>query len=86
MYKMLNYVNDFFCSVPKNKSNLILSLQQRSPVFDKDGKMCDIKTEEISSLILEPDVALGLADSIIQLFNEDDIDGADSIEEESETE
>lgn len=83
---MLNYVNDFFCSVPKNKSNLILSLQQRSPVFDKDGKMCDIKTEEISSLILEPDVALGLADSIIQLFNEDDIDGADSIEEESETE
>lgn len=83
---MLNYANDFFCSVPKNKSNLILSFHQRSPVFNEDGKMCDVKTEEISSLILEPDVALGLADSIIQLFNEDDTDEAESIKDASETE
>jgi len=69
---MLNYVNDFQCTCPNDKSSVIVSLNQIAPDFENStSETFSQKRETVTSIVIDTDIALALAESIITLLSDD---------------
>lgn len=67
----MNYVNKYNCTAPENRSSLMVTFSQLHPVFDYNNEEEAPETgiEEITSLVMDSEVALSLADAIIDIFS-----------------
>ncbi len=74
---MLDYVNDFECTCPEDKSSIMLSLNQVSPDFDslKSDENNDTyfpaSKNRVAALVINKDTALELANAIYSFFEDD---------------
>ena len=67
---MLQYSNAFSCAINHTDKEIILNFIQKVPVVEQSGEIRQVSQETVSSLILQPSVARGLAETILSLLDE----------------
>ena len=78
---MLQFVDSFSCLLSERKDLLVLHLTQEEPcvdVLDDDTQAVSVRTNEVASIVMEPEIAINLCRSIAQLFQGSDDTVAES--------
>lgn len=71
---MLQYVDSFYCAYNSASHNVVIRLRQEEPFENgQDGKV-QSKMNEVDNIIMSRKCAEQLANSLLQLLSEDNID------------
>ena len=70
---MLQYVDSFYCAYNSTNHNVVIRLRQEEPFEnDQDGNVRS-KTNDVDNIIMSRNCAEQLANSLLQLLSEDNI-------------
>lgn len=68
---MITYSNAFNCVTDGNKSEVIMTFFQNTPVYTEDGEFDSMAQERISTVAMTSLMAKRLLDSLGSLLNDD---------------
>lgn len=70
---MVNYTNCFSLASDSNQDTLVVNFLQRLPEVEPDGSIGDAtKNDLLGSFIMNRDIAINLATSILSLLNDNE--------------
>lgn len=70
---MVNYTNCFSLASDSNQDTLVVNFLQRLPEVEPDGSIGDTtKNDLLGSFIMNRDIAINLATSILSLLNDNE--------------
>lgn len=69
---MLQYTNAFSCALDQEKEEVIINFIQNSPVFDIEGNMAEVKSEEVISLVMRKAIVDKLIAALCEITDEDE--------------
>lgn len=69
---MLQYVNGFSCAMDNEREDFIINFVQRIPKIEDEGMQEEMITENISSLVMNKNVAERLLDALKEMLDTED--------------
>ena len=65
---MLDFINGFTCTMHNERDELVIHFLQNEPIVSEDGTVSN-QVNFMPSIIMNKDVAQGLADSILEVLS-----------------
>lgn len=69
---MLQYTNGFSCAMDQEEEEIIINFVQQSPVLDDEGKVKEVKSEEVISLVMRKALVEKLLETLCEMTGSDD--------------
>lgn len=66
---MAQYINAFRCARNNSGNEIVIKFLQEEPLITPEGTITELKTELISSLVMQPDFVDSLIKALIELRN-----------------